>query len=55
MQNSEEVIGVTQAKDVTTDHQGVYSTKVFVAHTFGKGLYQQPLRNFCIVLIRNIL
>ena len=54
MQNSEEVVGATPAKGVTTDHQ-VHSTKVFVTHTFGKFSYQQPSRNFCIVPIRNIL
>ena len=36
MQNSEEVVSVTWAKGVTTDHQ-VHNTKVFIAHTFGKG------------------
>ena len=39
MQNSEEVVSVTQPKVWQQTNQ-VHSTKVFVAHTFGKGSHQ---------------
>ena len=50
MQNSKEVIGVTWARGVTTDHE-VHSTKVFLAHTFGKD-YTNNLRGvFALFLL----
>ena len=36
MQNSEEVVGVTELK-VWQQTTEVHSTQVFIAHTFGKG------------------
>ena len=47
-------MGVAWAKGMQQTTE-VRNTKMFAPHTFGKGLHQQPLRNLCIVPVRNIL